>query len=293
VIFVSDLLAPETPRLMADGSWLIVEMAPPRGGVTHISADGTDVRAIAATGTPNGLAVNSKNRILVAETHPNPGLYEVTMAGTVSKVADGCGSIPFLLPNDLCFGPDGALYMTDSGMLMTDWVVDGVLRPDWQTAPFEGRVYRIELDAEEIAVLDSGIRFTNGIAFGPDGLLYVNEMITGDVFRYDISASVPERMAFGNVLHTEWTGGFRGPDGMSFDVEGNLYCAVYGEGTVAVLNPQGSVVERIITEGQNPTNVGFGPGGEKRIYVTEHELGNIECFDVAYGGLPLHDGWLN
>ena len=292
MIFVSGLYAPETPRLMADNSWLIVEMSPPRGGVTHISADGQHVRPVATTGTPNGLVVNSQDRILVAETHPNPGLYEVSMDGDVSKLADSCGSIPFLLPNDLRFGPDGALYMTDSGMLMTDWVVDGALRPDWATAPFEGRVYRIQRDATEIVMLDDGIRFSNGIAFGPDGLLYVNEMITGDVFRYDLSKNQPQRMLFGNVHTAKWPGGFRGPDGMAFDVDGNLFCAVYGQGDVTVLDPNGVVVERIKTEGCNPTNVGFGPSGEPRIYVTEHELGNIELFDVANGGLPLHDGWL-
>ena len=126
-VFVSGLAAPETPRLMADRSWLIVEMAPPRGGVTHISQDGSDVRAIAATGMPNGLVVNSEDRILVAETHPHPGLYEVTMDGAVSLLADSCGSDQFLLPNDLCFGPDGALYMTDSGMQVS------VTRLSWRS----------------------------------------------------------------------------------------------------------------------------------------------------------------
>ncbi len=292
MIFAAGLHAPETPRLMADKSWLIVEMAPPRGGVTHISADGKTVRPVATTGTPNGLVVNSQGRILVAETHPNPGLYEVAMEGTVTLLANTCGASPFLLPNDLCFGPDGALYMTDSGMLMSDWVVGGTLRADWASAPFDGRVYRLEPEATEISILDSGIRFANGIAFGPDGMLYVNEMISGDIFRYDLGENQPQRRPFGNVHSAEWSGGFRGPDGMAFDIDGHLFCAVYGQGDITVLDPSGSVVERLKTEGKNPTNVGFGPDGEPRIYVTEHELGQIELFDVAKGGLPLHDGWL-
>jgi gluconolactonase len=39
------------------------------------------------------------------------------MDGATRIVATGCQGEPFLFPNDLCFGPDGALYVTDSGVL--------------------------------------------------------------------------------------------------------------------------------------------------------------------------------
>ena len=45
----------------------------------------------------------------------------------------------------------------------------------------DGRVYRIEVDTKRITKLDSGIRFSNGIAFGRDNNLYVNETLTGMV----------------------------------------------------------------------------------------------------------------
>jgi gluconolactonase len=35
-------------------------------------------------------------------------------------------------------------------------------------------------------VLDRGLRYTNGIAFGPDGRLYVAETLSGDIFAYDL-----------------------------------------------------------------------------------------------------------
>lgn len=292
MIFATGLGAPETPRLMNDKSWLVVEMAPHRGGVTHISADGKTISLVAKTGTPNGLVYDKDGVIWVAETHPHPSLMRVTMDGQAEVYLDTCGGEPFLLPNDLCFGPDGYLYMTDSGMLMTDWVVNGAVRPDWQTAPFDGRVYRIDLRTKAVSKLDTGLRFANGIAFGPDGHLYVNEMITGMVYRYPFNNGAPtgERQTFGNVLAPEWPGGFRGPDGMAFGADGRLYCTVFGQGDVTVLDSDGSVVRRIRTQGRNPTNVAFGPDGEKRIYVTEHELGQIEVFDVDTPGLPLYYG---
>ena len=79
----------------------------------------------------------------------------------------------------------------------------------------------------------------------------------------------------------------RGPDGMAFGVDGKLYVAVYGQGDVTVLGQDGHVSERIRTEGIMPTNVAFGPPGQRKIYVTEYELGQIEVFDVETDGLPL------
>ncbi len=292
MIFSKGLGAPETPRFMEDGSLLCVEMAPHRGGVTHISADGQETKLIAKTGTPNGLMFDKDGIIWVAETHPHPSLMRVTMEGEAEVYLDACDGKPFLLPNDLCFAANGILYMTDSGMLMSDWAPEGQLRPDWATADFDGRVYRINLQTKEISILDSGLKFTNGIAFGPDGDLYANEMITGSVYRYPFKDGEPTgaREHFGNVLAPDWPGGFRGPDGMAFGEDGRLYCTVYGQSDVTVLNGDGSVYKRIPTEGSNPTNVAFGPDGEKRIYVTEHELGQIEVFDVETAGLPLNYG---
>lgn len=293
MIFVSGLGAPETPRLFpADRSWLCVEMAPDRGGVTSISRDGSSIRLVARTGTPNGLAVDQHGTIWVAETHPHPSLVRVTIEGTTEIFLDQIDGKAMLLPNDLCFGPDGLLYMTDSGMLMSEWVQGGQLRPDWATADFDGRVYQIDLANRSGRILDEGIRFANGIAFGPDDRLYVNEMITGDVFRYRLTHGHPagDREHFANVLAPRWPGGFRGPDGMGFDALGRLHCTVYGQQEVVIIDPDGTVCGRIHTQGRNPTNVAWGPEGELRLYVSEHELGQIEVFAADAEGLPLYYG---
>ena len=294
MIFVSGLDAPETPRLREDGSWMCVEGGPDRGSVTHITADGRTVRRVARTGCPNGLCIDRRGDAWVAETNPHPSLMRVTLDGSAEIAMDRCGGQMFLLPNDLCFSKGGLLYMTDSGIRMPDWAPRGRLREDWETAQFDGRVYEIDLRCNQVRMLDRGLRFPNGIAFGPDGYLYVNEMITGEIFRYRLHDSVGarKRERFANVLNADWNGGFRGPDGMAFSNDGRLWCTVFGELAVVVLSPHGSLITRLKTEGSLPTNIAFGWRGEHRIYVTEQSLGEIECFDVDAEGFPIEYGEL-
>jgi gluconolactonase len=272
---------------LKDGSWLVVEGGQ-RGCVTHISQDGQRKRVIAKGGLPNGLAMDSAGAIWVAEPKP-PSLVRVTMDGHSSVFMTECNGEPFLYPNDLCFGPDGDLYLTDSGILTDEFEPGGKIREDYMSVRVDGRVYRVDIKAHTITKLDSGIRFTNGIAFGPDDSLYVNETMTGMIYRYQWKNGqiVGGRQPFGNVLSGKGHKSMRGPDGMAFSADGRLYVAVYGQGDVTVLGRDGEVLQRIGTKGIMPTNVAFGLLGQRRIYVTEYELGQIEMFDVDTDGLPL------
>jgi sugar lactone lactonase YvrE len=109
MIMAGDLGAPEGPVALPDGAWLIVEAAAERGCVTRLSADGRR-SVIKQTGRPNGLAVDAAGVIWVAESK-TPSLLRLTMDGKCDVVAQACDGEPFLFPNDLCFGPDGGLYL--------------------------------------------------------------------------------------------------------------------------------------------------------------------------------------
>jgi gluconolactonase len=284
--FATDLKFPEGPVALPDRSFLVVEGG--RGCVTQISPDGQSKRVIAVTGEPNGLAVDRTGAIWVADVRP-PALIRLTMDGKFERVLTECHGEGFLFPNDLCFGPDGALYLTDSGVLADDLAPGGVVQDDWMKLKMDGRLYRVDVNTMAIHKLDSGFRCINGIAFSADQNLYVNETVTGMVYRYRWRAGriVGPREAFGNVNAPDRPPAFSGPDGMAFDVEGKLYVAVYAQGDVTILGKDGRVIKRIPTPGNLPTNVCFGLPGQKNIYVTEYELGRLECFDVDAEGLPL------
>lgn len=274
---------------LPDGSWLVAEMDAERGCVTHLSSDGQTRRAVARTGRPNGLAIDKDGSIWVAES-ATPALLRVSPDGKTEVVATACDGEPFLWPNDLCFGPDGALYLTDSGARIRDIPLGPQARRDYHAVHWEGRVYRIDTSNGKVLKLDEGFRFTNGIAFGPDGWLYVNEMMTSLVYRYpwrDGNVGGP-RERFGNANPSPTADGFQGTDGMAFSTDGRLYVTLFGRGCVSVMNAGGVVVECIPTQGRWPTNVAFGAGEERRIYVTEDQFGQMEAFDVGTAGLQLY-----
>ena len=286
--FTTNLISPEGPVALKDGSWLCVQ-AGSAGCVTHISADGKTHKVIAKTGRPNGLAIDKNGFIWVAESRV-PSLLKVSMDGAVEVVLTNCGDEAFLFPNDLCFGPDGYLYLTDSGVFIDEFAPNGKIRDDYDTVPCDGRVYRINPISKAITKIDTGIRFTNGIAFGNDNYLYANETLSGDVFRYQVSnGTVGKRKHFGNVIDPNAAPGYKGPDGMAFSEDGLLFVTVFGQGDVTVLDKQGNVAERIKTKGMKPTNVAFALHGKKQMHVTEYEFGTMEVFDVQRDGLSLYE----
>jgi gluconolactonase len=291
MVFADGLSAPEGPVALPDGTWLIVEGGSERGCVTRIRSDGKHRQIIKKTGRPNGLAIDSEGVIWVAESS-TPSLLRLTLDGNAETVATGCDGEPFLFPNDLCFGPDGGLYMTDSGVLIGDFAPNNQVRADYMNVTYDGRVYRIDVATGQVKKIDDGLKFTNGIAFGPDDLLYVNETLTSNIYRYEWRNGeiAGPRALFGNVVRPDAPPGWKGPDGMAFGQNGNLYCAVFGQHDVTVLGRGGNVVERIRTGGNLPTNVAFALPGRKRIHVTEYELGQVEAFDVPTDGLPLWTG---
>lgn len=291
MLYATGLSAPEGPVALPDGTWLIVEGGAERGCVTQISQGGLTKRIIKKTGRPNGLAVDAAGVIWVAESK-RPSLVRLTMDGKSEVVAVECDRERFLFPNDLCFGPDGALYLTDSGVVIQEFAPNNEIRSDYMSIQYEGRVYRIDVQTGNVKKIDEGIKFTNGIAFGPDKLLYVNETLTGNIYRYSWKEDeiIPPRALFGNVIRRDAPPGWKGPDGMAFATDGSLYVAVFGQRDVTVLGTTGEVIERIQTAGKLPTNIAFALPGRKQVHVTEYEFGQMEVFNVASDGLPLWCG---
>jgi len=283
--FADQMGFPEAPVSLPDGGFLFVEMDPAKGCITRFSRDGRTRTVVAKTGRPNGLALDRQGIVWVAETAMR-SLLKMSLDGKFEVVANSCDGKPFLFLNDVTLADNGNVYLTDSGIEIEEVAPGGQLNPDWRALKYDGRVYAIDPVTRAVACVDRGLQFANGIAFGPDGRLYVAETLSGNIYRYDFSGGrvVGKRQLFGNVIERFNAAELKGPDGMKFGADGNLYVCVFGQGDVTVLGRNGNVLRRIKVEGSLPTNLAFGHGGEQKIYVTEVETGSVQVIDVETSG---------
>ena len=77
------------------------------------------------------------------------------------------------------------------------------------------------------------------------------------------------------------------PDGIDFDVKGNLYVAHFGSGTIYVISPVGQVLEKIKTPGAKPSNIEFGDSDFRTLYLTEDETNAVYKIKVLYPGYKI------
>jgi gluconolactonase len=286
-IFHSGLGEPEGPVLLDDGSWGVVEMSPETGHVSVISSNGLSKRIVVQTGRPNGMVQGADGTLWVAESMNPPSLLKVGLDGSSEVVLTEGDGHEFLFPNDVVFGPDGALYMTDSGVHRPAFVK---AREEGRTDyPIDGKLFRIDLTDMSTTMLDDGLPFANGLAFGADSALYVTATVSGLLYRYEWNndGTLGPREDFADLVDRSQPPGFKGGDGLAVGENGYLYCAVVGQGDVTVVDTAGNIVERISVGGEQPTNVAFGPKGSGDIYVTVKDAGTLERHHVGVDGLPL------
>jgi gluconolactonase len=286
--FATRVGAPEGPVCLPDGSIYVTEMSAATLQVTRLFPDGGRKVIKRTGGRPNGLAVDGDGNLWIAEAGLRAVLC-IDVEGRELARIDHDGEQRFRLPNDLCFGKDGHLYLTDSGMAAQDFLAGQTFAENYRKLAWDGRVHEIDpVKKIVLRILDRGVLFTNGIAFGPDDALYANASFTGDVYRYDVfGAAKLRREIFGNVLQPFEGDAFRGPDGMCWGNDGRLYCTVYGQRNITILNKDGSLSERLPLDGENPTNCAFALSG-KTLLVTEVERGRVEQLATPCGGLPLY-----
>lgn len=275
MIFHPGLMNPEAPIPLGDGAFLLVEMHESRGWVCEVRKDSK--RVLAKTGRPNGLAMGPDGTIWVCESMNPPSLLRMTMDGKYEQFLREGDGVEFLFPNDAVFGPDGALYMSDSGIYRPN--IMKVPPEQRRNMPTDGRVFRIDTKKRTASLLARGLYFANGIAFAPDGRhLYVSTTNEGNLYRFPFKdGRLAERQLVANLLDPVKEPRFRGCDGMKFGKDGNLYVAMVWQGDVTVVTEEGKIVRRIPTHGDGPTNVCFW---QEKLYVTDQGVGALEVHDI-------------
>jgi gluconolactonase len=231
-----------------------------------------------------GSAVNAKGEVFFNDV-PNSKTYKIDLGGKVSVfIADSKKG------DGQAFGPDGRLYAVASGAEQilaydadgkskviaegfrgNDIVVrhDGgiyVTHPGWDGKE-PSKVWYISPKGEK-KVVDTGLKFSNGITLSPDqSLLYVDDTRTHWVYSYQIKAdgTLGFKQRYYH-LHVPDTADDSGADGMRVDRDGRLYVAT--RMGIQVCDQAGRVNCIIPTPNGKISNLCFGGANFDTLFVT-------------------------
>ncbi|MGO9034247.1 SMP-30/gluconolactonase/LRE family protein [Mycobacterium sp.] len=210
-------------------------------------------------GGPNGLACSGDGTLYVAQNGgtwgasgtAEPGVQVIT-GSHVDYLVEGLGA-----PNDLTFGPDGRLWITDTRAQFD------ISTPD---AGLPGHVYSTDVDSGDTrVVIDDGPVFVNGLGFDRDGSrLLVTATLSSQLLSYVISpdgaVGAPE------IVHTFDDGW---PDGMTVSAHGDYWVALTAADRIGVVDTWGRRVGEIgLPAGSLPTNVCIGGRRYDELFVT-------------------------
>jgi gluconolactonase len=251
----------EGPSFDADGNLYIVDI--PFGRIFRISPDRKWTLVVEYDGWPNGLKIDARGRILVADYMH--GIMECdARAGKMLPILTARNSESFKGCNDLHIAGNGDIYFTDQGQT-------GLHDPT-------GRVYRLRSSGELNCLINTGIS-PNGLVLDPsESMLFVAMTRDNAVWRAPFmkDGSVSKVGRFCSMF------GPSGPDGLTMDSAGRLFVGHASLGHVFVFAANGELIARIKScAGGSCTNVAIGGAKRDRLYITESVTGTVLVADIS------------
>ena len=155
----------------------------------------------------------------------------------------------------------------------------------YYTLTRQGQVIYINPEGQQTVAAD-GIAGPNGLILSPDQqTLYVSSTGTKKIWSFDLIA--PGKTKPGIHFASMDSGPDKGPDGMSIDRAGNVYCA--GAKHVWIWSPSGKLLEKIETP-ERPINCAFGDSDMRSLYITGfsglHRI-RMNAYGVAQNPAPI------
>ncbi|OLT25432.1 hypothetical protein BJF79_12660 [Actinomadura sp. CNU-125] len=275
----------EGPTFAADGDLFVVDVTAPAG-------DPKVLRVDVRKRTSQAVYTDDRGAYTSAQFSPHDGrlyLTDFASGDIVSVSEDGGDPRTFfsgevdgapMNPDDIAFGEDGDLYISDSRGMSEGKPV--------------GRVVRIDRTGKNATVLADGMSAPNGISFDDEyGGLWVSELTENRVsyLRLDGEGGVASRHTAIRV-----DGGIAQTDSIAVDADGNLYQALHGRPAMAVYDRNGARLATVEVppraDGlESATNVAITPGGTKAYMTVSGPAGGyIYTFDALAKGIRQSNG---
>lgn len=234
----------EGPIALPDGSVIFSE--PQANRINKIDKDGNVSTFLENSNGSNGLAFDSKGRLISTQTAAGQERVGVVYPkGAETTLADNIGR-----PNDLVVNKAGGVYFTAPGQ-----------------PPL---VYYIPPGGKAVKV-GEGIDQPNGIQLSRDEkTLFVNNTRGEYLVAFDIQpdGTLTNKRNFAKYEGTtKGENGFvSGADGLAIDSEGRVYVAINSTGGVQVFSPQGQYLGTIPTS-LGAQNIAFAGPDKKTLYI--------------------------
>jgi sugar lactone lactonase YvrE len=130
----------------------------------------------------------------------------------------------------------------------------------------DAALYRLDFDFA-LTRLFAGMTISNGLAWSPDrGTMYHSDTPARTIraYDYDAATGTPSR----SRTFAQWTGETERPDGGAADSAGHYWSALYGDGRLAQIAPDGTLVAMHPVPAMCPTMCAFGGSDLRTLYVT-------------------------
>ena len=250
----------EGPIAIPDGTIIFTETAADR--LIRIDPDGNRSRWLFNTGGANGLAFDSKGRLIAVQTIPGKtGIAVIYPEGSRAVLTNNYEGKPYGRPNDLVVDKKGGVYFTDPGPNAEP----GTTPPP---PPLPAAVYYVPVGGKAVQVTKDITR-PNGIQLSPDErTLYVNDSRGEYLIAFDIQpdGTLRNKRNFAKYVGVQRNGAdiTSGADGLAVDSDGRVYTT--SNAGLDVFSPQGQHLGTIPVS-KRPQNLAFSGKDKKTLYI--------------------------
>jgi sugar lactone lactonase YvrE len=248
--FGRDATGAQAVLVRADGGVLLLHQSP--FSIQEFDAQGRFLRGTVPTlnpppaVAPGASALLSDGKLVLADPVHGRLLVWSDFGGQPEPHALTLDGKP-LMVFQVAQGPDGTLYGATFSMQAGK---SSIVRIDATTFTVQSTL---------LGAGSGGLSYFSGFAFGPDGDLYVSDISSGTVARFDGKTGA-ERGTFASIGRVD--GG--GLLSLKFDGEGALYAIERSSHSVLRFDPDGKTVRPAAPDGvlKQPAQLGLLPGGD-------------------------------